>query len=492
MGDAAARDGLFRKAIDGFLRSLRLNPGSAVAHFELGQALLYAEYAGLSTPLAYFDEYKRAAELTGHSSEIHYNAGKVLFGRWDSLGPKEREFVAGLLKSSISGQNQERVLDLLEAWNVAGHDAGVIDRILPDDAAVLRTYARFLGERSLSLEDRHRALARAEALEVARAGTEIGQSRRTAELSMTSEAAFHAAEALRALGSVKFYQALAGKELFDPQEFQGLQRAARLLSAKSWVEERESLDDPEGIIAAFLEAEDDPATLGGFETFLKQRRLLEMNGTDAPFRSLKTLAFRMGLDFKLGRYGDITAFEGALASGSTVLAPSGRSTYVQILSLIGEANLKLNNVLEAEAYFKKAREIGSDSLDILLGLESCYDRLNEGPKAAEVRAAIARLTSPDRMDLGGRAVAKGQTVTIDLASTGGTRAFRLEFAPSGPETNPLVSVFLNGRVAWEKYGDTGLAEFTGTLRPGAARLEITAVSAPVSLGRLSMAPAEPH
>jgi len=79
MADPAARDDLFRKSIDSYLRSLRLNPASAAAHFGLGQALLYAGYAGLPTPLPYFDEYRRAAELTGHDSQIHYEAGKVLF-----------------------------------------------------------------------------------------------------------------------------------------------------------------------------------------------------------------------------------------------------------------------------------------------------------------------------------------------------------------------------------------------------------------------------
>ncbi len=486
MGDPAARDGLLRKSIDSHLRSLRLNPASAAAHFGLGQALLYAGYAGLPTPLAYFDEYKRAAELTGHDSLIHYEAGKVLFGRWNSLSPEERDFTAGLLKKSMVGKGQERVPDLLEAWHLAGHDTGLIDRVLPEDAAALRAYARFLGERSLSLEDRISALARAEALEVVRARAELDRARRAAESLMPAEAAHRAGAALDALGSVKFYQALAGIELLDPLEFKALQRAARRVLARSWIEETGSLDDPEGIVAAYVEAEDNPAALGEFETFLAERRLLDERRAVTPFQSLKTLAFRMGLDFKLGRYSRVADVEGLLASSATVLAPSGRTSYARILRLIAEANLEMNDAIEAAAFFEKAREVGSDSLDVLLGLERCYRLLDNEPKAADVRSAIGRLTSPDRIDLGGRALAKGQTTRIDLVTEGGPRAFRLEFAPSGPETSPLVSVFLDGRVVWENYGDTGLAEFTFILNRGRARLEIQAVSAPVSLGRLSI------
>jgi len=486
MADPAARDDLFRKSIDSYLRSLRLNPASAAAHFGLGQALLYAGYAGLPTPLPYFDEYRRAAELTGHDSQIHYEAGKVLFGHWDSLSPEERDFAAGLLKRSMAGKGQERVLDLLEAWYLAGHDAGLIDRILPEDAAALRTYARFLGERSLSLEDRLSALARAEALEVARARTELDRARRASESLMPAEAAFRAGLALDALGSVKFYQALAGTELLDPLEFKALQRGARRVLARSWIEETGSLDDPEGIIAAYVEAEDNPAALGEFEAFLAERRLLDERRAVTPFQSLKTLAFRMGLDFKLGRYSRVADVEGLLASSSTVLAPSGRASYARILRLIGQANLEMNDAIEAAAFFEKAREVGSDSLDVLLGLERCYRLLEDEPKAAGVRSAIGRLTSPDQVDLGGQALAKGQTTRVDLLTTGGPRAFRLEFTSWGPETSPLVSIFLDGRVVWEKYGDTGLAEFAGTLSQGRARLEIQAVSAPIDLGRLSI------
>ncbi len=492
LGDPAARNDLFRKAIDGYLRSLRFNPGSPAAHFELGQALLYAGYSGLTTPLTYFDEYKRAAELTGHNGQIRYDAGKVLLGRWVDLGPDERDFVAGLLKSSIAGKGEERLLDLLEAWNLAGRDAGLMDRVLPEDPDALRTYARYLGERSLSLESRHAALARAEALDVAWAKAEVERARDAAGSFRITEASHRAAAALDTLGSVKFYQALAAREFFDPREYQELCTAARRLLAMGLIEETRSLDDPDGTIAAYLEAEDDPAALGEFETFLRERGLLNESRADAPFKSLKTLAFRMGLDFKLARFRDIARVEGLLATGSTVLAPSGRASYVRILRLIGEANLALDRADEAQAFLEKARDVDPDSLDVLLGLERCYSLQRDEAKAAEARLAIGKLVSSDTIELNGRTVAKGRASWIDLITTGGPRTFRLEFAPTGPDTRPLFSVFLDGRVVWEKYGDTGPVEFSGTLVRGPARIEVRTVSAPVSLGRLSMIPAGRH
>ena len=484
LGDPAARDRLFRLSIESYLRSLRLNPGSPQAHFELAQALLYSSYGALPAPLAYFDEYRRAAELTGHNSQIRFDAGKILLGRWDGLAPRERDFVVALLKGSLAGKGEERLLDLLEAWRLSTRDPGLIDRILPEDAASLRTYARFLGERSLSLEDRQTAMARAEALEVGRAGAELDRGSREADPFRTAEASARSTAALEALASVKFYQTLAGRQLFDPREFARIRKSALRLLAMNRIEETRALTDEDGTIAAYLDAEDDLTALGEFETFLKERGLLAAAGADSPFKDLRTLAFRLALDFKLDRYRDIARVGDLLTSSSLVIAPSGRPSYVRTLRLIGESNLKLDNVYRAEEYYRKALEAAPEDLDVLLGLERCYLRLNDEAKAAEVRQIVDRLTGPGEIDLGGRVLGKGETVKVDLVTAGGPRTIRIVFAPAAPPGRPLVSVFLDGRIVWEKYGDTGLAEFTGTLGVGPASLEISAVNEAVSLGRV--------
>lgn len=492
LGDPAVRDRLFGQALGSFLRSLRLNPASPAAHFELGQTLLYMSYLGLPTPLRYFDEYRRAAELTGHNSQIRYDAGKVLLGRWQDLAPAEKDFAAGLLRSSLAGRDEDRLLDFLETWNIALRDYALAERVLPDDPGALRTYARFLGERGLSLEARQAALAKAEALEVARARTELDRGRREAESFRPAEAAAHAAAAVEALGSVRFYQNLTGRALFDPRDFAEARKGARRLLAMSRIDEIRSIADRDGTIAAYLAVEDDSAALGDFETFINERGLFGESGQDSPFKDLETLAFRLALDFRLNRYREIARVGGLLSSSSLVIAPSGRPSYVRILELIGESNLKLDNVYEAERYFRTALETAPDDLAALLGLERCYGRLNDEVKAGEVCLALDRLTSPSVIDLGGRTVPKGGSSGIDLITAGGRRTIRLEFESASPGDRPLVSIFLDGRIVWENNGDTGIAEFTAILAPGPASLEVAAVSGPVSLGRLTISTAEPQ
>jgi len=486
LGDPARRDSLFRRSVEAYLRSLRLDPSSPAAHFELGQALHYMSFLSLPAGLGYFDEYKRAAGLTGHSSQIHFDVGQVLLGHWDSLAAGEKDFVVELLKNALAGRDEERLIDLLEAWNLSVRDFGFIDRVLPEDAAALRTYARFLGERALSLPARQAALARAEALDVARAKAELALARREADSFRLAQASAHGAAAIEALGSVRFYQDLTARKLFDPKEYAEIRKTAHRLLAMNRIDETRSLGDEDGTIAAYVGLEDDFTALSEFETFIKERGLYDEDRAASPFRDLRTLAFRMTLDFKLNRYRDIARVGTLLASSSLVIAASGRPSYVRILRLIGESNLKLDNVYEAERYYRLALETAPEDLDVLLGLERCYARVNDEAKASEVRASIDRLTTPETIDLGGLFLDKGGSHTIDLVTTGGSRTIRLDFTPAVSGGHPLVAVFLDGRVAWEGNGDTGSAEFGSTLGPGRAVLVVSVISDPLSLGRITL------
>jgi hypothetical protein len=482
LGDAAGRDRFFKESVASFTRSLRLNPGSPLTHFHLAQTLLYMGYLGLPARLGYFDEYKKAAQLTGHSSQTYFEVGKVLLSRWGALSADERTFAVEILKKMLAGKDDERLLDILETWSLEVRDYALIDRILPEDAASLRAYARFLGERSLSLEARRSALARAEELDFLRAKTELDRGRREAEAFRTAEASSHYAAALEALEGIRLYQKLGGRELIDPKELAEVFKTVRRLLAMSRIEETRSLADEDGTIAAYLAVEDQFTALGEFESFIRERGLFEEGLSAASsFRDLKTLAFRMALDFKQNRYRDIVRVGDLLASSSLVIAPSGRPSYARILGLIGESNLKLDYVYEAEKYLRMALEVEPENLDNLLAVERCYGRLNDEAKAAEARRVIDRLVSPGTIDLGGRLLPKGESVAVALVTDGRPRTLHLGFAPAAGGGRPLVDIFLDGRIVWEEYGDTGSAEFPATPAPGRVSLEILAVGDAVRL-----------
>jgi len=486
LGDPAERDALLSQSVGSFLRSLRLNPGAPEVHFHFAQALLYMSYLSLPAPVPYFEEYKKAAELTGHNSQIYFEVGKVLLARWEALSAAERDFTLDILKKMLSGKDEERLLDLLETWNLEVRDTSLIDRILPEDAALVRAYARFLGEKSLSLESRQAALAKAEQLDFLRAKNELDLGRREAEAFRNAEASAHYVRALEALGAIKFYQALAGRELFDIREYAEALKSARRLLAMDRIEETRSLADDDGTIAAYLEIEDQYTLLGEFEAFIKERGLLGEGPTAvSQVKDLRTLAFRMALDFQQNRYRDIVRVGDLLASSSLVISPSGKASYVRVLGLIGESYLKLDYVYEAERYFRMALEIEPENLAVLLGVERCYDRLNDEDKAAGARRTIDRLVTPVTIDLGGRLLRKGETFKEVLVTDGRPRKISLEFALPAAGSRPLVAVFFNGRVVWEGTADAGSASFPASPRPGGNSLEITAVSDSVTLAGIS-------
>jgi hypothetical protein len=488
LAEPASRDALFRLSADAFLRSIRLDPGAPAVHFHFAQTLLYMGYLSLPTPFGPFEEYERAARLAGHNSQIRYEVGRMMVGLWPNLEPKQKDFAVALLGKTLAGGNEERLLGILEAWHLQSRDPALIDRILPDDAASLRIYARFLGERALSLDARRSALAKAERLDLDRASTELERGRREAEALRTAEASARYAAALDALGKIRFYQALTGSELFAPKDHAGLLKTARRLLAMSRIEETRSLADEDGSVAAYFAVEDEFTALGEFEAFLRERGLLgEATPAGAPLKDLRTLAFRTALDFHLNRYRDIVKTGDLLESSSLVIAPSGRADYARVLGLIGESNLKLDYVYEAEKFLLKALELEPANLDLLLALERCYGRLNDEAKAAGVRQAIEALMTPAWVDLGGRLLGKGESVTVDLVSDGRAGTVRLDFAPASAGGRPVVSVFLNGRVVWEEIGDTGTAHFSLSFRPGRNTLEIGAVSEAVALVSLSFA-----
>ncbi len=492
LSDPAVRDRSFGLSVEAFLRSLRLDPGAAAAHFHLAQTLLYMSYVPLPAPLPYFEEYKRAARLTGHNSQIYFDVGKVMLGRWPSLAPDEREFAVEVLRRSLAGRDEERLLDVLETWRLEVGDYGLVARILPEDAGALRAYARFLGERGLSVGERQAALARAEGLEFLAAKGEIDEGRREAEAFRLPEAADRYRAALAGLGRIKFYQTLAGRQIIDTKEYEKLRRTARRLLAMSRIEATRSLVDEDGAIAAYLAGGDEFTALGEFERFLEERGLIGEGSTaETAFKDLPTLAFRMDLDFQMNRYRDIVKVGDLLASSSIVVAPSGRPSYVLILGLIGEADLKLDYVYEAERYFRMALEVEPENLDALLGLERCYSRLNDETRAAEVRGTIARLTGPAAIDLGAKRLAKGESFAVDLMADGRPETLRIELAPETPGGSGLVAVFLNGRVVWENNGDTGTVVIPASLRPGRNSLEIEAVGDAVRLAAMTRTPPDP-
>jgi tetratricopeptide (TPR) repeat protein len=490
LGEVPKRDADFRKGLQSFERSLRLSPGSLQAHFQMAQSLLYMTYLSLPVPVGYFEEYKKTALLTGHNSPIFYEVGKVLFSRWPELSAAEKDFTLDILKKLLAQKDQEKLLTLLRIWDMNVKDYAAIARILPEDPAVNRVLAGFLGERGLSLDERQKALSRAEHLEYLKAKNESEQGQRAFNDFQVGEAAGHFSACLDILKNIKFYQTLAGQPLIDRKEYEDLRKSAHLNLAKCKIEGTRKLEDAEPEIDAYLSLENQVAALGEFETFLKERGVLSAEPV-LSVKDLKQMAFRLRLAFKQNRYRDITGVGASLERSLLIVPDDMKADLVEVLVVVGDAYQKLDYIYESEKSYMKALDIDPGNLEALRKLRKCYERLNNDEKARAAEEKIQRVLSPREQPFGGLSLRKGQGHLFTLVLEASKITLNLAFSYGEAVPGPLASLDFNGLVIWEGYTGSGGLTLSVDSVTGPNMLFLRAVSGPVTPVRLTWAPVQP-
>ena len=484
LGNVISRDADLRRSFASFERSLRLDPGALQAHFQFAQSLLYMTYLSLPAPVSYFEEFKKSALLTGHNSQIFFEVGKVLLSRWTGLSPAERVFTSDILERMLAQKDKEKLASVLQVWDIDARDYALMDTILPDDPATLRLYARFLGEKALSVEARQKAISRAESLEYLTAEGEAEAGQRALDSFRTAEAVTHFSACLSILGNIKFYQALTGEILINPKEYADLRRSAYLNLAKCRIEETRSLESAEPDLEAYLSLEDRSSAVGDLETFLKERSVLPaepaLNAKD-----LKPLVFQLRLSFRQNRYRDITRVGASLEQGLVFVPEAMKADLLETYEIIGDAFQKLDYIYEAERFYDKALAGWPGSLALLLKIRKGYERLNDEAGLLKADEAILAALTPAEQALGGVPVPKGTERAIPLVLEAGRIALDLAFEASGEGLGAVASLEFNGRVVWEdRVGPAGCT-VKAEAATGTNSLVLGAISAPVFPVRLA-------
>ncbi len=493
LGDEKVRDAAFGRSLQSFLAALRLNPCQAATHFQLAQTLQFLTYSALPAPIPFFDEYKKAALLTGHNTQIYYEVGRVLLSRWESMRAEEKEFAEDILKKMLAGKDAEKFSALLEVWYLHGHDYAVIERILPDDAGMYRIYADYLGEKSLSIEVREKALSKGEWLDFVKAKNDLDQAQRDYEYFQSDGVGDRLSACLVTLLSLRFSQNLAHQELIDLKDYAETLKTVYRLLAENEIDRTRNLSDPQGYAQSYLALEDQAMAVGEFEQFIRERGLLGEDGSTAGLsKDLQTMAFELTLDFKQNRYKDITKAGGLLETSTLIIPPAGRIFYVRILKLVGDSFLKLDFLYDAEKFFRKALALEPNDLGSLLRILRCYERLNDDQRRKETRQAIEGILTPEEFDLGRRSLEKGHTYSVSLNCDGQPATFRVDFNAAEEGRSPLLTAVFNDRVVWDGYSAGGSFSFSATPTTGENRLILTAVNEPVTLLKVVRTPPKPE
>jgi tetratricopeptide (TPR) repeat protein len=479
---AEVSEGYLRDSIESYEKSLRLNPANYFGHYNYARALFHLDFVG-EEESDFIEEYKKAALLTGHRSEIFFEVGKVVLSQWEELSDEDKEFTYAILRQVAAEGDLGRFMGILHTWDMNVGDYGVIGQILPENSVVMKVYARFLGERSLSHVERQKVLARAEAIEFGMAKEAFAAGENLFRYYRMREAEEQYTRCLNRLGNIRFYQGLEGEDRIDLREFNDFKRECYLKLAKCGIERGLGLEDVEGFMRDYLGMLQAVADAGELESYLVKKGIVGESLTES-LSDLDVLSFHCFLYFKQNRYRDITRV-GDMLQDSFVMVPEGaKSNYVKVLRVVGEAYQRLGYLYDATDFYRKALEVDASDLETMLDLRSNYERLNDEVEIRRLeRELMAGVLSEREIDLGGRVVAKGQRFGQELVLDGERVRLRVEFG-GAEELAPLVSVVFNGRVVWENYVNGAEVELELEVEEGKNKLEIMPVNRQVVLRKI--------
>jgi tetratricopeptide (TPR) repeat protein len=437
-----------RESIQNFSQSIRINPASYFSHHRLARSLLFMSYISESLDVNPYEEYKKVALLLGHNHRIYYDVGKVLLSRWG------------------------------EEMNV--EDYGVMEKILPEDSNVYRMYAKFLGEKSLSVKERQRMLASAEFLEFERAKSENNSGENDFLYFQVKQASEHFKSCLDRLEDLRFYQDLTQQNLINPSEFNSLQKLVFLNLAKCLLEEGRKIGEVKGHLRNYLALEDKVPAIGELEFYLRDRGLIGEE-LDVSFDDLDLLSFQLLLYFKQNRYRDIVKIGRLLEQSFVVVPEEKRQDYVRILQLLGDSFQKIDYIYDAGEFYQKALEMDPRNMDTLLKSRQNYERLNEDEKILETKEKINKLVSSPEIISKNLTIHKGRRFSRALTLDGRKITIDLHFEKSEEGIIPLISVFFNGRVVWEDYVKDEAISFTVESKIGRNVVQVISVNHAASL-----------
>jgi tetratricopeptide (TPR) repeat protein len=453
LNDKALSEAYFRKSIESFARSIRINPASFFSHFNFAQSLLYMSYISPSPDFNSYDEHRKAALLAGHNRQVFYEVGKIFLSRWPELSEKDRDFTLEILRKIVGGKEREKLQTLMQIWDMNVKDYEIMVKILPEDAAVYRLYARFLGEKSLSPEVRQEMLARAEFLEFERAKSDYHSGENEFLHFRLKEAIKHFESCVNTLDRISFYQSLTHQALIDSSEFFELRKSALLNWTKCLLEDGRELGEVEGSLRRYLVMEDEVAAIGGLESYLQERGLIGEE-LGASFDDLDRISFQMLLSFRQNRYRDIMRVGRLLRESFVVVTETKKESYVKILQLVGDSYQKADYIYDALEFYQKALEMDSDNLETLLRIRRNYERSNDEEKIRILNERIEELLTPGERELKNPQINKGRSFSHAMNLDGKKIILDLHFGDGTERIEgaaPLISVFFNGRVVWDDY-----------------------------------------
>lgn len=473
----------FQESINYFERSLRVNPISHDSHFNMAQSLLYLSYY---FPDLYTNsqlEFKKAVDLAGENSQIFYEVAKIFLSRWTKLLDEEKEFTYDILRALMKKGNIEKIYSLFYIWEMNIKDYDMMRRVLPEDPQILRIYAEFLGEKSLSLEERQSSLAKAEYYDYRRAKEEFSLGESEFHSFRIKEALNHFSSCLHKLKKIYFYQNLTNLRLIDFTEFSEMQKSVSLGLAKSLIEQGRNLDKVEEYLQAYLSSETEASSIEELESYLQNKGLMSENRKDS-FNDLNRLYFELLLKYSQDKHDEIMRLGRSLIQSFVIIPEGVKEIYVRVLNLMGDSYRERNHFYEALDFYNQSLEINSDNLETLVKIRLIYKKLDSQEKIKEINEKIEKFLSSKEKEFNHFTLEKGKNFRHNLILDGQKTDLIITFGNRERGRPPLISIFFNGRIIWENYFQEETLSLPVETKVGINRLEVKVKNRDVNLDAL--------
>ena len=478
--DSGPRDEAFHKSYQSFIRSLTLNPLSPYAHFDFAQALQYMNFLNLPFQENYFEEYKKAALLSGQDLQIYAEVGRIMFSRWASLTPEDKDFALDIVRKVLFRKEPEKIAAFLQIWDLNVKDYAVLAKILPVDAGVYLQTAQFLGEKSLSREERLKYMTQAETLEFRLAKDEYMAGQTNFNGLKLREAKAHFQAALACVQRIVFYQNLTAQSPVDGMEYKNLLKSVHLGLAKCILEESRRLDEALDHLYAYLNLEDQLSSAGEVESFLRERGLIEAK-SGGNFQDFSRFAFELFLGFKQNRYREIVQAGQTLERNLLVIPDKTKQDYARVLELVADAYQKLDYLYESNKFYQKAIDMGVQRVDFLLKMRKNFERLNDVNKMTAIDKDVTAMLEFKEMRFPGLRLNKGEPFNQNFILNGRKFRLTLSFEEELSQPSPLVSIMFNGQMIWEDYLQTPDIDIVLPSDIGSNTVLVCVINKPVTL-----------
>jgi len=444
----------FKRSADNLQKALRLNPFDHRIHLYYAQTLQYlVNYTGNEhMENNILEEYKKAAFLSGYNHDVLFEVGKALMTQWKDLSQDDKNYSIEILQEIFRGGAAERLDELLDIWELNSRDYEVMYRILPENSVHLRLYGKFLGGRSLSLNERRKVMARAEYLDFIRAKEEYRVGESYLQFLNIAEAQKHLQISRDILRSIQFYQDFTGDKFINQGEYQSLWYISGLELAKAKIENGAELNDIAQSILDYVEFETSMQQLDILISYLQDKNIIERS-PEQGFSDLDKTAFHLELLFSQNRYRDIIRIGKSLQE-SLIVPEEKKNAFIDILLLVGDSYRKTDFVYNALEIYQKALSLDNDNLETLERLHQNYLWLNREEEAGRVEQTIESFLTDKRIDLSSKKIIKGKEFDQRIKLAARTIEFIVTFNQSGNPNPPLISILFNGRLKWEDYLDS--------------------------------------